>query len=188
MSKLSFNEVWTSSAEDGQPCGSTTAVSVTPGNSQIILPNHFLNVGRTVRITSNGEMSTIGAQALAPNFTFNVGVAGANALFNLGNSGNVLINTIAKNRVPFLFYGIFTVRTVSTTVSTAYGIFRFQSEGLLGGVPPVTGGAPSYLQPDTATAVSANFNYAAANQLSLTLAMNAFSSAVVKQYIVEVLN
>lgn len=134
-------------------------------------------------------MSTVGAQSFSPNFGINLGPTGATLIFPCGNSGTILINTIAKNKVPFLFSGTFTVRTVGTgTASTAWGIWKFQSEALLNSPLPTIGGSTQYLQIPTTPAASSGFDYSAVNILNVVLTTNLVSLATVKQYMVEALN
>lgn len=168
MSLISFNE-----ALMVQPVASpyanfpaSSSVPLQHPAYRIVFPNHYLKIGRVLRLTMLGLASTFNSGSTIQ-FLLQMGATGTTTVFNMTGSTT---NATVKSNVPFRLSGMFTIRAQGTgTGTTAYGIFQLQSEILTGGLLPTAVGQPQLLYPAAATAVSSGFDYAVANLMSVNL-------------------
>lgn len=191
MSLLNYNEVLTAATIDGQRVVSNQGPDPLAYNNRVVLPNHFLKVGRTLRITATGVMDLNFNSGGNCQFSLNLGTIGNVNVFNF--TSGIPINTYAsgpKYGLPFRLTGIMTVRAVGTgTSSNFYGIWQITSQALQTSPEPSAGGVLSGLFPGGATAVSSGFDFTVANLVLLSFSFGAGSNQlVINQYVLEALN
>ncbi len=167
---------------------STTATSILPTASKIILPsNFFSSPGRAVRIKLAGQVSNI---VTAPgNLTLDFRLGSVVAF----NGGAMLLSTTAHTNVPWVAEILLTCRSVgSGTSATLIGQGSATSQALsLTTVADSTTTPATLLLPNTAPAVGTGFDSTASQQIDVFATFNtanAGNGLTLQQFILESLN
>lgn len=189
MSLLNYNEVLTAQSQDARPIAPSSSISIIPDNNIIVLPNHLLYVGKTIRVTWFGQIWLNSSGGANFQFSIDLGTAGSTNVFNF-LSGPTTAVTPLNVWTPFLVRGIFTIRTQGTgTSSTAWGIFQLCGIAQVGSSIPTVGGVSTSLIPAGATAVSNGFDYSVANWFNIRLNFGSTTTVYQNlQYVLEALN
>lgn len=170
----------------------TTATSILGGTgtgasqAKITLPANFMYVGRMLKITAHGRISTVvttpGTLTLDTRFGAVV----------VANGGAMALNVVAKTNVPWALVWIMTCRAIgSGTTSNLMHQGTWTSEAVIGSPLPTVGGAGTHMLPNTAPAVGTGFDSTAAQTVDLFATWsvaNAANSILLHQYKLEVLN
>jgi hypothetical protein len=164
---------------------STTATSILPAASKLVLPANFLpGPGSALRLRATGRMSTVvttpGTLTLDLRF-------GSTVVFN---GGAMNLNTTAQTNASWWLDLILTCRAIGATANL-HGMGQFTSRGLVGSPAVAAGSAGQVLLPDTAPAVGNNFDSTATQAVDLFATWsvaNAANSIQLHQFILESLN
>lgn len=185
MSVQSWVESYGWASVDGATlANSTTVTSLIPTPALITLPaNFFDKLGKTLRITASGRMSTV--VTTPGTFTFTVKFGG----IVVANGGALTLNTVAQTNDSWMLEWLFTARAIgSGTAANLIHVGKFTSRALVAGVAST---ALVECMPDTAPAVGAGFDSTAAQIVDLQgqwSVLSASNSITVHQYIIESLN
>jgi hypothetical protein len=170
---------------DGPTLTAAAAASCIPVASRLILPNNFWTVGKAIKITLTGRISTVITTPGTARFDVRTGPSGTIVAFDSGALN--LKTAAATTNVPFWVEILLTCRTVGTGTSTTLaGSGLFQSEAVIGSPANTAGGNGSLLFPvlaTTSTTGSAGFDNTAANALDMFFTQTvATGSMTVHQY------
>lgn len=192
MGVQSWQEMLIASQVDGTALANTvTATSLLPPAARFTLPANFFGViGKTLRITARGRISTVvttpGSLTLDARFGT---IATPIVVFN---GGTMNLNVTAQANATFDFEALLTARSIgSGTAAQVIGVGSFTSRALIGS-PAVAAGPPGRaLLPDTAPGLGAGFDSTITNVVDLfgtwSIA-NASNSIQLHQFALEALN
>lgn len=182
MSLQSWEECLISAQVDGTAlASSTTATSLIPAAAKFTLPANFFSIGRVLKVTASGRISTTTGP---PTFTFDVRL-GSVVVFNAG-----AVTTVASvTNKTWLLEVLLTCRAIgAATSANLMGSGRFTSSAVVGS----TGGAAnSAVLPDSAPAVGTGFDSTAAQVVDLFgtwSASSASNTITLHQFVLESLN
>jgi hypothetical protein len=188
MSLATFQELLIASQVDGAALSNTlTPTSLLPAAAKYTLPTQFFGfVGKTVRVTAHGRISTV---ATTPG-TFTLDLRfGSTAVMT---SGAIPLNVVAKVNVPWFYQMVGTLRAIGASGNFMPGGF-WLSEAALNVAVPATGPGPggNTLPYNTAPVVGSNFDTSASQLIDLygtwSIA-NASNSITCHQFMFESLN
>jgi hypothetical protein len=193
MSLQTWQETLIQSNVDGAAVtNTTTPTSILGGTgtgasqAKLTLPANFLYVGRVMKVTAMGRISTV---VTTPG-TLTLDVRFGAVI--VANGGAMSLNIVAKTNVPWWLEWILTCRAIgSGTTSNMMHQGMWTSEAVIGAPLPSAGGASSHLLPNAAPAVGTGFDATAAQTMDLFgtwSVANAANSILTHQYKVEALN
>lgn len=187
MSLATWQETLITSQIDGAALtASTTPTSLLPAQARYTFPGGFFNqVGRAIRITAWGRISTVVTTPGTLTLDWRLG---ATAVIS---SGAMALNIVAKTTVPWFYQVVGTVRAVGTTANFMPGGFWLSTASIL--VPAAnTGPGPGgHILPYNATpVVGSNFDSTTSLAADFfgTWSLNNANSITVHQYMLEALN
>lgn len=182
MSLQSWQETLISAQVDGTALtASTTATSIIPAAAKYTLPANYFSIGKVLRVSSRGRMSTVTTPGT---LTLDIRLGAVIAF----NGGAMTLNATAKTNVSWEFEAIVTCRAVgASTSANLMGIGSFMSEGVVGAA---SGTALTTILPASAPAVGTGFDSTVSNQLDhfATWGTNNANSIQIHEFLVESLN
>ena len=191
MSVNSWQETIINATVDGAALSnSTTPTSILGGagtgasQAKVTLPANYFQVGKMLRVTSTGRISTLVTSpgTLTLDIRFGAVV--------VANGGTMVLSTTAKTNVSWYMQWLLTCRAIGsgTTANMMHTGF-WQSEAA--GATTVAGLANTILLPQSAPAVGTGFDSTASQTVDLFgtwSALSASNSIQVHQYMIESLN
>jgi hypothetical protein len=188
MSLATWQETIINAQVDGSALtNTTTPTSLLPAASKFTLPTNFFSViGKVVRVTAHGRISTV---VTSPgNFTFDLRF-GATAVMS---SGAIPLNIVAKTNVPWFYQMVGTLRAIGASANFMPGGF-WLSEAALNVAVPATGPGPggNTLPYNTAPVVGSNFDSTASQVIDFYGTWgtaNGSNSITLHQFLFEALN
>lgn len=193
MSLQTWQETLINTSVDGAALTNTvTATSILGGvgtgasQAKITLPANFMYVGRMLKVTAHGRISTLTA---APGtLTLDIRFGGT----VVANGGAMSLNVNAKTNVPWALEWILTCRAIgSGTTANLMHMATWTSEAVIGSPIPTAGGVGNLLLPVSAPAVGTGFDSTAAQTIDLFgtwSVANAANSIQLHMYKCECLN
>lgn len=189
MSRQIWEETFASLEVDGAALANSTAATSLFGSSnaasagKFTLPANYFDVGRTLRVTARGRVSTL---ATTPgNLTLDVRF-GSVIVFN---GGVMALNISAKTNVTWELTADLVCRAIgSGTTANVLGIGKWLSEAAASSTATE---AAIYMLPGSAPAVGTGFDSTVAQQIDLfgTFSVaNAANSIQMHQFMLEALN
>ena len=193
MSLQTWQETLIATNVDGAAVtNTTTPTSILGGTgtgasqAKLTLPSNFFYVGRVLKITAQGRISTV---VTTPG-TLTLDVRFGAVI--VANGGPMSLNVVAKTNVPWWLEWVLTCRAIgSGTTSNLMHQAQWQSEAVIGSPLPTVGGVGSLLIPVSAPAVGTGFDSTAAQTVDLFgtwSVANAANSIQLHQYKLEALN
>lgn len=182
MSLQTWGETLITAQVDGTAlANSTTATSILPPAAKFTLPANFCNIGKTLRVTAFGRISTTTGP---PTITFDVRF-GAVVVFN----GAAVTTVVSLTNKTWLLEAILTCRSIgASTSATMLGTGSFTSSIVVGS----TGGnANTAMLPDSAPAVGTGFDSTSSQTVDLFATWSAASASNTLQlhnYTLEAMN
>lgn len=163
---------------------STAQTSLLPGSAKFTLPaNFFDKVGKSLRITATGRISTVTATPGTLLFELKLGAVVA------ASGGALSLNVSAQTNDTFVLEWLLTARAIgSGTSANLIHVGKITSRALLAGVANT---AVSECMPDTAPAVGTGFDSTSSQVVDLMgtwSVASASNSITLHQFILEVLN
>lgn len=134
MALQAWQETLVTSTTDGPALSaSTTQTSIIPVASKYTLPANYLQIGRMLRVTVQGRIST---RVTGPDtITFDL-KAGSTVI---ATSGALSLNTAGKTNVSFMLDWVLTCRAIGTGTSTTFmHLGTFTSEAVVGAAANTT--------------------------------------------------
>lgn len=155
-------------------------------HAKLTLPANYLQVGRVLRVSAQGRISTVVTTPGTLTLDLQLGSV------IVANGGALSLNIVAKTNVPWWLEWVLTCRTIgSGTIATFMHQGLFQSEAVIGSPLPTAGGNGSLLIPTGAPAVGTGFDSTALGQFDIFATWsiaNAANSVQLHQYRLEALN
>lgn len=186
MSLQTWQETLVSSQVDGPTLTAAAAASCIPPAAKITLPNNFFQIGRQLRITATGRISSVITTPGTARFDVRLGAVVA------FDGLAVLLDTVAAHtNVGFKLDILLTCRAIGNgTVTTLMGQGLWTCEDILGVPATAPKGVLSAMLPwNSAPAVGTGFDNTAANTVDLFFTQTAATgSMTLHQYTVEALN
>lgn len=191
MSINSWQETIINSNVDGVALtNSTTATSILGGvgtgasQAKVTLPANYLQVGKMLRVTAAGRISTVVTTpgTLTLDIRFGAVV--------VANGGTMVLSTTAKTNVAWYMQWLLTCRAIGSG-TTANMMHQGFWESEAAGATTIVGLANTILLPQSAPAVGTGFDSTAAQTIDLfgTWSVASASNSIqVHQYMVESLN
>jgi hypothetical protein len=179
-----------SSVTDGPPLTAAARASCIPTANRIILPNNFFYVGRRIKFTMSGRITSLITTPGTARFDICMGSAGTTIVFD---SLAILLDSIAGHtNVPWFLDVELTCRAVGATTLTTFFPTKatFISEDILG-VPATApkGVLTATLPWNTAPALGAGMDNTAASAVDVFFTQTAATgSMTVHSYAVDVTN
>lgn len=186
MSLQTWQETLITAQVDGPTITTQPATSCIPTAAKITLPNNYFQIGKVLRITAAGRISSTSATISS---RFDIRLGGIVAFDSLA----ILLDTVASHtNVPWRLEIILTCRSIgSGTSATLMGNGTWQCEDIQGTPATAPKGSLVALLPwNTAPVVGAGFDSTAALGLDMfhTAGVATGLSLTVHQYLVESLN
>ncbi len=189
MSLQSFQETLVAQSVAGTLFNTyTTAKTVIPATSLVTLPSNYFQIGKTLRVTVRGGLSTL---TVTPGTLTLQVMLGSIVVFT---TGALQLNATAHVLLPFTLEAVLTCRAIGSSTSA-----NFMGMGRLSGIQPTLTAAQIdavntagiFSAPATAPAVGTGFDSTIANILDFWAGFSVSDAAngiQVQQYIVEALN
>ena len=189
MSQQTWGEVLVNGSVDGPTLTAAAAASCIPTPSRIILPNNYFYIGRMLRITASGRISSVVTTPGTARFDVRMGPSGTIIVFD---GLAILLDTVAAHTTVGWFLEILlTCRAVGSGTATNFmGQGKWTCEDILGVPATAPKGVLTAILPwNTAPAVGTGFDNTAANAVDMFFTQTvATGSMTVHQYMVESLN
>lgn len=186
MSYQSWQETLVNATSDGPTLTAAAAASCIPTAARITLPNNYFFVGRMLRITATGRISSVITTPGTARFDVRIGAV---VVFD---SQPILLDTSAAyTNVGWKLDLLLTCRAIgSGTSANIIGQGVWTCTDILGTPTPAPRGALSAILPwNAAPAVGTGFDSTAASTLDMFFTQTvATGSLTVHQYMVESLN
>jgi len=182
MSLQTWQETLISAQVDGTAVNTTTtATSVLPGAAKFTLPANFFSIGKVLRLTAQGRISTTTGP---PTITFDIRF-GSTVVWN----GAAFTTVASLTNKSWELMVLLTCRAIgSGTAANLLGVGKFTSSIVVGS----TGGnANTAVLPDSAPAVGTGFDSTSAQIVDLFAtwsASSASNSVQLHNFILEALN
>lgn len=180
MSLQTWSETLISAQIDGTALNtSTTATSILPGAAKFTLPANFYSIGKVLRVTAQGRISTTTGP---PTITLDIR-HGATVVWN-GAAATTVASVTNKSWELMV---LLTCRAIGASANLM-GIGKCTSSVVVGSSG---GNANTWLLPDSAPAVGNNFDSTAAQVVDLFATWSASSvsnSIQLHSFILEALN
>jgi hypothetical protein len=166
MSLQTWSETLISAQVDGTALNtSTTPTSILPAAAKFTLPANFHSIGKVLRVTGNGRISTTTGP---PSITFDLRF-GSTVVWN----GAAFVTVASLTNKSWELMALLTCRAIGATANLM-GIGKFTSSIVVGS----TGGnANTAVLPDSAPAVGSNFDSTAAQVVDLFATWSASSAS-----------
>jgi hypothetical protein len=154
--------------------------------SKFSFPPNFLSVGKMLKITAAGRISTV---VTTPG-TLTLGLLFGAVV--IANGGAMALNIVAKTNVPWVLEWNLVCRAIGSSTSANFmhqGVWT--SEAVIGSPVPGTGGAGSHMLPNAAPAVGTGFDSTASQVMDIVATWsiaNAANSITMHQFRAESLN
>lgn len=188
MSTQGWQETLITAQVDGTALASSTAAtSLLPPAARYALPSNFFAViGKRIRITARGRISTV--VTTPGTLTLDIRL-GTTVVFN---GGAMNLNVTAQTNASWLFEAELLCRSIgASTTATLIGVGSFTSRAIIGSAAVAAGGVTVTPLPDTAPAVGTGFDSTVTNYVDLFgtwSVSNAANSIQVHQYSLESMN
>lgn len=182
MSLQTWQETLISAQVDGTALNtSTTATSILPGAAKFTLPANFFSIGKVLRVTAQGRISTTTGP---PTITLDIRL-GAVVVWN----GAAFTTVASVTNKSWELMALLTCRAIGAgTAANLMGIGKCTSSAVVGS----TGGnANTAVLPDSAPAVGTGFDSTASQVVDLFAtwsASSASNSIQLHNFILEALN
>lgn len=186
MSAYSWVETLVASQVDGSALtNTTTATSILPASSKIILPAGFIDrLGKGLRIRASGRVSNVvttpGTLTLDVRF-------GSTTVFT---GGAMNLNATAQTNATWELDLELLARAVGTSASLL-GVGSWRSRSVVGSVAAASGGVGTLLLPDTAPAAGTTFDSTQSQTVDLFATWsiaNASNSITLHNFTIQALN
>lgn len=191
MPGQSWQETLINQNVDGPALTNTvTATSLLHATAKLGLPPHFFRIGKMIKITAQGRISTV---VTSPGtLTLDVRM-GPTANIVVVNGGAMTLNIVAKTNVGWWLEFLMTCRGVGNgTNANLMHQGQWTSEAVIGAPAPTAGGASTHMLPyNTPPAVGTGFDSTVSMLVDLFgtwSTANAANSIQVHQYKLEDLN
>lgn len=187
MSVMSWSELLIAANADGPALSNTTtATAITPVSSKLQMPANWFTVGRKLRVTAHGRISTLVTSPGTLTLDLRLGAV------IVANGGAMSLNIVAKTNVPWVLIWDLTCRSIGNgTAATLMHTGLWTSEAVIGSPLPTAGGSGVITLPAATPAVGTGFDSTAAATLDLFgtwSAASASNSILVHQFEVSALN
>ena len=186
MSLQTWQETLVNASVDGPVLTAAAAATAIPTAAKITLPNNYFYVGRMLRVTATGRISSVITTPGTARFDLRIGAVVA------FDSQAILLDTVAAHvNVGWKLDLLLTCRSIgSGTAATLLGQGVWTCEDILGVPATAPKGVVSAILPwNAAPAVGTGFDSTAANTLDLFFTQTvATGSLTVHQFQVESLN
>ena len=186
MSLQTWQETLVNAQVDGPTLTAAAAATCIPTAAKITLPNNYFYVGRMLRVTASGRISSVITTPGTARFDIRIGAVVA------FDSLAILLDTVAAHTtVGWKLDLLLTCRSIgSGTSATLIGQGLWTSEDILGVPATAPKGVLSAMLPwNSAPAVGTGFDSTAANTLDMFFTQTvATGSLTVHQFMVESLN
>lgn len=169
MSLQTWSETLISAQVDGAAYNtSITATSILPGAAKFTIPANFFAIGKVLRVTANGRISTTTGP---PSITLDVRFGTTNVIWN----GAAFVTVASVTNKSWELMALLTCRAIgSGTAANIIGVGKFTSSAVVGS----TGGnANTAVLPDSAPVVGSGFDSTAAQILDLYATWSASSAS-----------
>lgn len=186
MSLQTWNEVLVNGLTDGPTLTAAAAASCIPTPAKITFPNNWFYVGRSLRITMSGRISSVITTPGTARFDVRLG-----AVVAFDSLAILLDSVAAHTNVGWKLDLLLTCRSIgSGTAATLIGQGTWACEDILGVPATAPKGVLSAILPwNSAPAVGTGFDSTAANTLDIFFTQTvATGSFTVHQYLVEAVN
>jgi hypothetical protein len=189
MTATSWSAALVSSQVDGSALSnSTTPTSILPAAAKFTLPNNTLFIGKRMRITAQGRISTVVTTPGTLTFSLRWGTGPV----IVATSDALALNVVAKSSVAWHLEWNLTCRAIggSTSANLMHNGLWI-SEAVVGSPVPGTGGNGVLSLVAASPAVGTGFDSTAAQIMDLFATFsvaNASNSITCHQYMVEELN
>lgn len=184
MSQQTWVETLITSQVDGPILTAAAAATAIPAAAKITLPNNYFEIGRSLRITASGKISSLITTPGTARFDVRLG---GTVVFD---SLAILLDTVAGHtNVGWWLEILLTCRAIGATANLM-GQGKWTSEDILGVPATAPKGVLTAMLPwNSAPAVGGNFDNGLANTLDLFFTQTvATGSLTVLQYAVESMN
>jgi hypothetical protein len=185
MSKQTWNEILVTSQADGTTLTAAAAASMIPAAAKYTLPANFFDyVGKSIRITATGKISSLITTPGTARFDVRFG---SNVVFD---GLAVLLDTVAAHtNVGWKLDIVLTCRTIGTS-ATLIGTGVWTCEDILGVPATAPKGVLSAILPwNSAPAVGATFDSTASQTVDINFTQTvATGSLTCQTYMFESLN
>jgi hypothetical protein len=186
MSTQSWQETLVTAQGDGTAVTAAAATSIIPAAAKITLPNNYFSVGKILRVTASGRISSV---ITTPGTArFDVRLGGVVAFDGLA----VLLDSVAAHtNVGWMLDILLTCRSVgSGTSATMFGQGTWTCEDILGVPATAPKGVLTAMLPwNSAPAVGTGFDSTSALSVDLQFTQTAATgSLTLHQYMVQSLN
>lgn len=186
MSFQSWQETLIASQIDSTALtASLVATTIIPPAAVFTLPANFMQLGRVLRVTAQGRITTV--VTTPGTLTLDVRFGGV----IVANGGAMALNIVAKTNVPWYLEWILTCRSIGNGVlATMMHQGTWVSEAVIGAPLPSAGGAGTHLLPNAAPAPGTGFDSTASQAINLfgTWSLSNANSIQTHQFKVEALN
>lgn len=179
-----------SSATDGPTLTAAARASCIPTANRIVLPNNFFYIGRRIKITMSGRISSVITTPGTARYDVCLGAAGTTIIFD---SLAILLDSVAAHTNVAWFLDVeLTCRAVGASASTTFFPTKalWTSEDILGVPATAPKGVLSAVLPwNLAPAVALGMDNTAASALDVFFTQTvATGSMTVHSYTVDVTN
>jgi hypothetical protein len=185
MSLQTWQETLVSQQIDGPTLTAAAAASCLAPAARITLPNNFFSIGKMLKVTAAGRISTVVTTPGTARFDVRLG---GTVVFD---SNAMSLNTVAKTNVGWLLELLLTCRSIGNgSLATIIGQGTWTSEAVIGSPLPTVGGSGSFMLPfNAAPAVGAGFDSTSALSVDLFFTQTvATGSLTTHQLKIESLN
>src|SRR5678809_468091 len=192
MPKNTFESLYAYNQGDGSAlASSTTPTSLLPAAAKYKLwPNYFEDLGKTLRITAHGRISTVvttpGTLTLQVRF-----IDSAATTVSVFDSGAMTLNTTAQTNMHWMMEAYLVCRSVGSA-GTLFGFGKWTSHAVIGSAAPTAGTAGTHLLPyNAAPAVGTAFDITLENRVDLFATWsinNASNSITLHNWLIESMN
>jgi hypothetical protein len=186
MGRNYFSEPLITQTADGSALtASTTPTSILHPAAVFTLPANFFEVGRKIRVSASGRISTV---VTTP------GTLTLDLMFGgviVATSGAMALNVVAKTNVPWHLEWDLTCRAIgASTSANLMHQGKWFSEAVIGSALPSAGGAGVHLLPNATPAVGTGFSSVATQAVNLfaTWSINNADSILCHQYELTAIN
>lgn len=191
MSQQGWQETLISAQIDGTALANTvTATSIIPPAARFTLPSNYFEIGKTMRVTAQGRISTV--VTTPGTLTLDIRLGSVATPIIVFNGGAMNLNTTAQTNATWLFEALLTCRAIgAATAANLMGVASFTSRAIIGAAAVAAGGVTVTPLPDTAPAVGTGFDSTISNVLDFFAkwsVANAANSIQLHNYAVESLN
>lgn len=190
MGLQTFQEILTQSTTDGPVNTAGTRASCLPVANRIVLPNNYFYVGKTLKFTLSGRISSLITTPGTARYDIDMGSAGTTIVFD---SLAILLDTVAAHtNVAWQMEVVLVCRAVGTGTSTTFFPAKAQwvSEDILGVPATAPKGVLTAVLPwNTAPVVGAGMDNTAASAVDVFFTQTVGTgSHTVHNYTLEALN